>query len=173
MRGSRARICCHSPSYDLIEPRVLLAPFFSSNIRGGKGRRENQSESRRLFHMNLKRSSNSRDFRQTLPFCTYFQTGVFLLFLSYTWPSFFGYNLVYLSVCFYLWPGRVFIAARPFWSQSGGLLSASGVRASHAWLLSLPTTGSGHLGFSICGSWTQDCVSRAPEHRLRSCGAQA
>ena len=85
---SRAFICYQSPSYDLIESRVPLASFFSSNIRGGEGRRENQSESRRLFHMNLKKSSNNRDFLQILPFCTYFQTSIFLLFLPYTFSFF-------------------------------------------------------------------------------------
>lgn len=46
--------------------------------------------------------------------CTYFQTSVFLLFLPYTWLSFFIYNFVYLSVYFYFWLCRVFVAARPF-----------------------------------------------------------
>ena len=152
----------------MIESRVLLASFFSSNIRGGEGRRENQSKSRCLFHMNLKKSSNNRDFLQILPFCTYFQKSVFLLFLPYTWLSFFIYNFVYLFVYFYFWPCCDFVAARPFPGlREGSSSPLVACRLLTWWVLLLPTTGSRHVGFSSCSSWTQDCVSRALEHRRR------
>ena len=46
-------------------------------------------------------------------------------------------------------------------AASGGLLSSSGVRASHCRAQAL-----GPVDFSSCGS-------RAPEHRLSSCGTWA
>ena len=78
----------------------------------------------------------------------------------------FFFCFCFLFVLF--WLHWVFVAARglSLVVASGGysLLWCAGF--SLRWLLLLQSTGSRHAGFSSCGS-------RALEHRLSSCGAQA
>ena len=75
---------------------------------------------------------------------------------------------MFVCLFIYFWLCWVFIAARglSLVVASGGYSLLRCVGFSLQWLLLLQSTGSGSAGFSSCGS-------RALEHSLSSCGAQA
>ena len=75
---------------------------------------------------------------------------------------------------FYFWLCWVFVAVcgLSLVAVSGGHSSLGCAGFSLRWLLLLWSMGSGHAGFSSCGTRLSSCGLRAPERRLSSCGAR-